>query len=77
MAGVYGFCYNITEQFPSKGTFGLTSQLRRALVSIPSNFAEGAGRKGGKEFSRFLYIVLGSLSEVETSMLKTPLTHRT
>ncbi|PKQ45761.1 four helix bundle protein [Confluentibacter flavum] len=60
--------YDITEQFPSKEAFGLTSQLRRASVSIPSNIAEGAGRKGGKEFARFLYISMGSLSEVETQL---------
>lgn len=60
--------YDITEQFPSKEAFGLTSQLRRASVSIPSNIAEGAGRKGGKEFARFLQMALGSLSEVETQL---------
>ncbi len=50
--------YEVTEQFPSKEAFGLTAQLRRASVSVPSNIAEGAGRKGAKEFSRFLYIFL-------------------
>jgi len=47
----------------------LTSQVRRAAVSIPSNIAEGAGRKGNKEFIQFLYIALGSLAELETQML--------
>jgi four helix bundle protein len=49
--------------------YGLTSQIRRAAVSIPSNIAEGAGRKGNKEFIQFLYIALGSLAEVETQVL--------
>ena len=60
--------YNITDTFPSSEKFGLASQLRRAGVSIPSNIAEGAGRFYEKEFIQFLYISMGSLSEVETQL---------
>lgn len=58
--------YKLTQTFPSEEKFGITSQIRRAAVSVPSNIAEGAARKGSKEFSRFLYISLGSLAEIET-----------
>ena len=60
--------YKVSEKFPSHEIYGLTSQLRRASVSIPSNIAEGAGRRGEKEFIRFLFIALGSLSEIETQL---------
>ena len=61
--------YQITQLFPDAEKFGLTSQMRRAAVSIPSNIAEGAARKGNKEFIQFLYIAIGSLSELETQYL--------
>ncbi|MBT5212821.1 MAG: four helix bundle protein [Candidatus Marinimicrobia bacterium] len=60
--------YKITGEFPENEKFGLTSQLRRASISIPSNLAEGAGRKSTKEFIQFLYIALGSSSEIETQL---------
>ncbi|MFD1016355.1 four helix bundle protein [Winogradskyella rapida] len=61
--------YKCSQSFPSEEVYGLTAQVRRAAVSIPSNIAEGAGRKGNKEFIQFLYIALGSLAEVETQVL--------
>ncbi|MEA2010266.1 MAG: four helix bundle protein [Actinomycetota bacterium] len=61
--------YGLTRQFPDDERFGLTTQLRRAAVSIPSNIAEGAGRSGsGRSFSQFLRIASGSASEVETQL---------
>ena len=60
--------YEITESFPRNEIYGLTSQMRRAAVSIPSNIAEGAARRGNKEFDYFLNISRGSLSELDTQL---------
>lgn len=61
--------YKLSSHFPKEEMYGLTSQIRRAAVSIPSNIAEGASRQSPKEFVQFLYISLGSLSEVETQLM--------
>jgi four helix bundle protein len=61
--------YKITTLFPASEMYGLTSQMRRAAVSVPSNIAEGAARQGEKEFVQFLYVALGSLSELETQAI--------
>ena len=61
--------YSITEQFPSKETYGLVSQINRSAISIASNIAEGAGRNSNKEFNQFLGIALGSLYELETQLI--------
>lgn len=61
--------YKLTKQFPESEKFGLTSQMRRSAVSIPSNIAEGSARKGDKELLQFLYIAIGSMAELETHYL--------
>ena len=61
--------YNYTSAFPKSELFCLTSQLRRAAVSVPSNIAEGAARNQKREFIRFLRISSGSLAELETQIL--------
>lgn len=66
------FCseiYIITTSFPDSEKFGLTNQLRRASVSVPSNMAEGCSRSSNKDFSRFLEIAIGSIYEIETQLL--------
>ena len=61
--------YQLTEAFPKSEVFGLTSQLRRSAVSIPSNLAEGAGRSTKRDFAQFVTIARGSLNELETQYL--------
>ena len=61
--------YEITSKFPDDEKFGLTNQLRRASVSIPSNITEGSSRKSNKDFAQFLQITLGSAYEIETQLL--------
>jgi len=68
----YGLClkaYKITSTFPKDERYGLTSQIRRSAVSIPSNIAEGYGRKTTVDYIRMLYIAYGSTCELETQVL--------
>jgi four helix bundle protein len=61
--------YRTSRSFPKEELYCLTSQVRRAAISIPSNIAEGQGRSGHNEFVRYLHIAYGSLREVETQLL--------
>ena len=61
--------YKLTEKFPARETYGLSSQLRRAAVSVPSNIAEGRRRSTAADFAHFLHMAYGSLAEIETQLL--------
>lgn len=61
--------YNLTKNFPKEERYGLTSQMRRAAISYPCNISEGAARKSKTEYIHFIYIALGSLSELETQVI--------
>ncbi len=61
--------YEVSRHFPGEERYGLTAQVQRSAVSVPSNIAEGAARSGSREFAQFLNISRGSLSELETQLL--------
>ena len=63
--------YSITHSFPKDELYGLVSQMRRAVISIPSNVAEGFVRHHSKEYKQFLYISLGSCAELDTQLIIT------
>ena len=61
--------YRITKTFPDDEKYGMINQMRRSAVSVPSNIAEGSARNSRKENIQFLYVALGSLSELETQLI--------
>jgi four helix bundle protein len=61
--------YSLTSRFPKGELYGLTSQMRRSAVSIPSNIAEGAAKHSRKEFIQFLHVASGSVAELETQLV--------
>jgi len=63
--------YKISRNFPKEEIYGITSQIRRSAVSIPSNISEGAARSSDKEFAHFISISLGSIAETETQLIIT------
>jgi len=63
------FIYKVTATFPKEEIYGLTSQMRRSAVSISSNIAEGSARNHDNEFRQFLYMALGSSSELDTQLI--------
>jgi four helix bundle protein len=67
--GVVENIYKITKNFPKEEMYGLTSQLRRSAISIPSNIAEGFARFSNKEYKQFLFISLGSCAELFTQII--------
>jgi len=60
--------YELTKAYPKEEQYGMVSQMRRSAVSIASNVAEGAARQGKKEFIQFLYVAVGSASELDTQL---------
>jgi four helix bundle protein len=66
--GLVKLVYLLTKSFPKEEIYGLTNQIRRCAVSVPSNIAEGIGRQSNKETIHFLFIAKGSLQEVETQL---------